>query len=101
MPTYEYKCRACDHAFEQFQKISDPPITTCPSCGEDAVQRLISSGGGIVFRGSGFYATDYRTGAPPKSESSDSDAPKKTGDGADSKAGKDASSGSGKDGDGS
>lgn len=64
MPTYEYRCGACDHAFERFQKISDDPVRTCPECGEDEVERLISPGGGLVFRGSGFYATDYRESGP-------------------------------------
>lgn len=70
MPTYEYKCAACDHAFERFQKISDRPVRTCPECGKRRVRRLISAGGGLVFKGPGFYATDYRkdTG-PPEGES--------------------------------
>ena len=70
MPTYEYKCAACDHAFERFQKISDRPVRTCPECGKRRVRRLISAGGGLLFKGPGFYATDYRkdTG-PPKGES--------------------------------
>jgi putative FmdB family regulatory protein len=66
MPTYEYICRACGHAFEQFQNMSAEPTRTCPECGKDEVKRLISSGGGIVFKGSGFYATDYRKDGPPK-----------------------------------
>jgi putative FmdB family regulatory protein len=74
MPTYEYKCSACDHAFERFQKISDRPVRTCPECGKRRVRRLISSGGGLLFKGPGFYATDYRSdaGGPkggPKTES--------------------------------
>ena len=60
MPTYEYKCAACDHAFERFQRISDRPVRTCPECGKRRVRRLISAGGGFVFKGPGFYATDYR-----------------------------------------
>ncbi|MDX1577167.1 MAG: zinc ribbon domain-containing protein [Gemmatimonadota bacterium] len=62
MPTYEYRCRACGHEFERFQKISDSPVRTCPSCKKRRVERLISSGGGLVFKGPGFYATDYRKG---------------------------------------
>lgn len=58
MPTYEYVCTHCGH-FELFQKMSDPPLKECPKC-HKKVKRLISSGSGIIFKGSGFYATDYR-----------------------------------------
>ena len=68
MPTYEYLCKACGHRFDRFQKISDSPIRTCPSCRKRRVERLISSGGGLVFKGSGFYATDYRKDGPPPAE---------------------------------
>lgn len=64
MPTYEYRCGACGHRFERFQKMSDDPVRTCPDCGEDEAERLISPGGGLVFKGSGFYATDYRDSGP-------------------------------------
>ncbi|WP_419858795.1 FmdB family zinc ribbon protein [Candidatus Palauibacter irciniicola] len=60
VPTYEYRCRGCRHDFERFQRMSDAAIRVCPSCGEEQVERLISTGGGIVFKGAGFYATDYR-----------------------------------------
>lgn len=59
MPTYEYECTACSHTFEVFQKISDKALQACPKCAKK-VRRLISSGVGIIFKGSGFYATDYR-----------------------------------------
>ncbi|HEU20446.1 MAG TPA: zinc ribbon domain-containing protein [Deltaproteobacteria bacterium] len=58
MPTYEYRCSACRHEFEQFQKMTDDPITVCPECG-GAVEKLIGMGGGIIFKGPGFHATDY------------------------------------------
>ncbi len=58
MPTYEYKCQQCGHQFEAFQKISDDPLTECPQCGGEVV-RLISGGTGLIFKGSGFYLTDY------------------------------------------
>jgi len=60
MPTYEYKCRACDHRFEAFQSITEDPLEKCPKCGNYSVERLISAGGGLIFKGSGFYITDYR-----------------------------------------
>ena len=69
MPTYEYRCDQCDHAFEVFQRISDEPVRVCPECGKRRVRRLISSGGGIVFKGSGFYATDYPKTPRPKEDS--------------------------------
>lgn len=61
MPTYDYKCDACGHTFEQFHSITASPLSKCPQCGKRALQRLIGTGGGIIFKGSGFYQTDYRT----------------------------------------
>ena len=62
MPTYEYECQKCGHQFEQFQLISDKPLTRCPKPGcKGRVKRLISTGGGLLFKGSGFYITDYRS----------------------------------------
>jgi putative FmdB family regulatory protein len=60
MPTYEYKCDACGHAFEKFQQMSAAPIKKCPKCGKSKVRRLIGTGAGLIFKGSGFYITDYR-----------------------------------------
>ncbi len=60
MPTYEYECLNCGIIFDQFQKITDKPIKKCTKCG-GKVRRLFSSGAGIIFKGSGFYATDYRS----------------------------------------
>lgn len=59
MPTYEYECTHCGHFFETFQKITDKPLTKCPKCTKK-IKRLISSGSGVIFKGTGFYATDYR-----------------------------------------
>lgn len=59
MPTYEYECTHCGHRFDLFQKMTDKHIDNCPKC-QKKVRRLISSGSGIIFKGSGFYATDYR-----------------------------------------
>lgn len=60
MPTYDYKCDACGHAFEEFQSIKADPIRKCPKCGKNKVKRLIGTGAGLIFKGSGFYITDYR-----------------------------------------
>src|SRR3954470_8220025 len=60
MPTYEYKCDACGNAFEKFQSMSSAPIKKCPKCGKNKVRRLIGTGAGLIFKGSGFYITDYR-----------------------------------------
>ena len=62
MPTYEYRCPACGRDFELFQRMSDPPGAPCPDCGE-AAERLISAGAGLLFKGEGFYITDYRSDA--------------------------------------
>lgn len=59
MPTYEYECVSCGYRFEKFQKMSDEPIKKCPKCGKN-VNRLIGTGIGVIFKGSGFYATDYK-----------------------------------------
>ena len=61
MPTYEYKCNACGHKFERFQSITAAPIKACPACGKNQARRLIGTGGGLIFKGSGFYITDYRS----------------------------------------
>lgn len=63
MPTYEYECKNCGIRFDQFQKMSDAPLRVCPECG-GTVERIISAGAGIIFKGSGFHATDYH-GAQP------------------------------------
>jgi putative FmdB family regulatory protein len=60
MPTYEYRCDACGAAFERFQSITAAPVKKCPECGKNKVRRLIGTGAGLIFKGSGFYITDYR-----------------------------------------
>ena len=60
MPTYEYKCGKCGYEFEKFQSIKDNPLKICPKC-KGEVKRLISAGAGFIFKGSGFYTTDYRS----------------------------------------
>jgi putative FmdB family regulatory protein len=61
MPTYEYKCDDCDHRFEELQSITAKPLRKCPACGKLKLKRLIGTGAGIIFKGSGFYQTDYRS----------------------------------------
>jgi putative FmdB family regulatory protein len=63
MPTYEYKCDACGHQFDQFQSIKAEPLKKCPACGKAKLRRLIGTGAGLIFKGSGFYITDYRDAA--------------------------------------
>jgi len=62
MPTYDYVCEACQHAFEQWQSFHDEHLTKCPQCKKKKLRRLIGSGAAIVFKGSGFYETDYNRG---------------------------------------
>jgi len=63
MPTYDYQCDDCGHRFERFQKMSDAPVDACPECG-GKVRRLIGTGAAVIFKGSRFHATDYRTSRP-------------------------------------
>jgi len=71
MPTYEYQCTACGHAFEKFQSIKAAPIKKCPQCGKSRVKRLIGMGAGLLFKGSGFYITDYRGDSYSKAAKAD------------------------------
>ena len=85
MPTYEYQCDACNHKFEEFQSISADPPTKCPECKKKKLRRLFSTGGGLLFKGSGFYITDYRSDSYKKSaekgsKSSESSKPAKKSD---------------------
>jgi len=61
MPTYDYQCQACGHTFDEFQSITAKPLRKCPECGKLKLKRLIGTGAGIIFKGSGFYETDYRS----------------------------------------
>ena len=70
MPTYEYECGKCGYTFEKFQNMTDKPLSKCPKC-KSKVKRLIGIGAGFIFKGPGFYATDYRKGKPPKEEKSE------------------------------
>ena len=71
MPTYDYQCKQCNHRWELFQSIKDKPIRKCPECGKLKAQRIIGAGAGIIFRGSGFYQTDYRSESYKKAAAAD------------------------------
>lgn len=79
MPTYDYECKSCRHTWEAFQSIKADPIKKCPECGKNQARRVIGPGAGIIFKGSGFYITDYRSDSYKKAASADkaaSDGPK-------------------------
>ncbi|GMR04090.1 MAG: hypothetical protein BMS9Abin22_626 [Gammaproteobacteria bacterium] len=86
MPIYEYKCDSCGHELEVIQKLSEPVLTTCPSCGEAALKKLVSAAG-FQLKGSGWYATDSKRSADKKKDKGDADAAADTGSGASKKAG--------------
>ena len=71
MPTYDYKCEACQHQWEEFQSITAAPIKKCPKCGKSKAQRQIGGGAGLIFKGSGFYLTDYRSDSYKKAAEAD------------------------------
>ncbi len=90
MPTYEYECTKCGHEFEQFQSIKDEPLKRCPKC-KCKVRRLLGSGAGIIFKGSGFYETDYRRKpSPPAAPASETAKPAKAKETAGSTAAKES-----------
>lgn len=71
MPTYDYSCDACEHTFEIFESITAQPQTKCPKCKKRKLRRLFGAGAGLVFKGSGFYQTDYRSESYKKAASAD------------------------------
>ncbi|MCX5638789.1 MAG: zinc ribbon domain-containing protein [Planctomycetota bacterium] len=71
MPTYSYRCESCGNEFERFQTITAKPLRMCPKCGKKKLKRLIGTGAGIIFKGSGFYQTDYRSESYKKAEKSE------------------------------
>lgn len=77
MPTYEYECRQCGHHLEKFQSISAARLKKCPSCGKSALRRLLGAGAGIIFKGTGFYQTDYRRSSAAPSAGSGAATPAK------------------------
>ena len=83
MPTYDYQCDACDATWELFQKMTDEPVKKCPECGKRKARRLFGTGAAVMFKGSGFYETDYRSKEYKKSAEADKKAasgPEKTSD---------------------
>ena len=83
MPTYDYSCTKCGHAWEAFQSMKDEPSKTCPACKKRSAKRMIGAGAGLIFKGTGFYITDYKNkpdkpagGDNPKSDSPKADSPK-------------------------
>ena len=71
MPTYDYECKQCGYVFEKFQSITAKPIRICPKCKQRTVKRLIGMGSGVIFKGSGFYQTDYRSASYRKAAEKD------------------------------
>jgi putative FmdB family regulatory protein len=79
MPTYDYSCSACGHRFERFESINDDKAKACPKCGKKKAKRLMGTGAGLIFKGAGFYTTDYKrtSGGSSGGESKDSKEPEK------------------------
>lgn len=76
MPTYDYVCDACGHEMEEFQSMTAKPLKKCPACGKSKLRRLIGTGAGVIFKGSGFYETDYRSDNYNKAAKAEKDADK-------------------------
>jgi len=94
MPTYDYVCTECDHRWELFQSIKANPVRKCPECGRLKARREIGTGAGIIFKGSGFYQTDYRSAAYKKAAEADAKAAEPKSTDGDSKSSSDSSSNS-------
>ncbi len=71
MPTYEYRCSECGNEFEEFQKMTADPLVVCPKCGKRTLKRVMGTGGGLIFKGSGFYLTDYKKNGSSPSTSTE------------------------------
>jgi len=87
MPTYDYVCDACSHEFELFQQMSAPVKRKCPECGKPKLRRLVGIGAGVIFRGSGFYETDYRSDSYKKAAEAEKKSSSKSGEKKDKKSG--------------
>ncbi len=88
MPTYEYQCDACQHNFDEFQSFTEKPLKKCPKCGKPKLRRLFGSGAGVIFKGSGFYQTDYRSESYKAAAKAEQPAADKSSDAADKSAAK-------------
>ena len=75
MPTYQYECQACGHAFEELQGMKDAKLVKCPKCHKNKLARLIGGGSGMIFKGSGFYETDYKKKSAPAGDKKDTPKP--------------------------
>ncbi len=86
MPTYQYECKNCGHTLEEFQSITEAPLVRCPQCHTDSLVRILGSGAGLIFKGSGFYLTDYKrsstSSTAPEKKAKESPKPKDGGSGA-------------------
>jgi putative FmdB family regulatory protein len=91
MPTYDYQCEQCGHTFETFQSMRDDPLVDCPACSTPNLRRLITGGTGVIFKGSGFYVNDSRSGSRGRGGTGAAEPTEK----ADSATGKESSSGAG------
>lgn len=81
MPTYEYHCDGCGHVFDEFQSMTEAPLTKCPKCGKKKLRRAFGTGAAVLFKGSGFYQTDYRSESYKSAAKADQEAaPKPAGD---------------------
>ncbi len=103
MPTYDYQCESCEHVFELFQSMTENPKRKCPECGKLTLKRLIGTGAAVIFKGSGFYETDYRSESYKKGAEAEKKSTEKKDDssGTKKKEGKGAGKSTGGDGDGS
>lgn len=90
MPTYDYQCKGCGHQWELFQSITAKPVRKCPECGKLRAKRVIGPGAGIIFKGSGFYQTDYRSPSYRKAAEADKQAAESGGSKSDGKSDKPA-----------
>jgi putative FmdB family regulatory protein len=77
VPTYEYVCEACGHQFDEFQSFKDEPLRVCPQCAKEALRRLFGTGAAVIFKGSGFYETDYRSESYKKAAKADQESTSK------------------------